>query len=100
MDVTNPCCFDQAVAASIEAIFILLSESNMTLLQDPIPLDKLHELLATPITWILGLILYLHCMTIGTPPEFIAETINLLKKSGANTAAPFRLRKQRNSQEN
>ena len=45
------------IAASIEAIFILLGESNTDLRQDPISWDKLHELLVTPINSILGLVL-------------------------------------------
>ena len=60
--------FKQAIATSIEAIFILLGESNTVLRQDPISWDKLHELLIAPINQILGLVLDLCRMTTGIPP--------------------------------
>ena len=60
-----------ATPRSIQAIFILLGESNMALHQDPISLDKLHKLLVTPVNRILGFVFDLHRMTLGTPPEFI-----------------------------
>ena len=45
LDVADTHRFEQAIAASIEAIFILLGESNMEFRQDPISWDKLHKLL-------------------------------------------------------
>ena len=42
LDVADPRRFEQAIAASIEAIFILLGESNTALRQDPISWEKLH----------------------------------------------------------
>ena len=40
--------------------------------------EKLYELLITPINCILGLILDLHCMTVGMLSELIAATVTLL----------------------
>jgi hypothetical protein len=71
--------FKQAIAANIEAIFILLGDSNTALLQDPISWDKLHELLVAPVNCILGLVLDLCCMTVGILPEFISSTVTLLR---------------------
>jgi hypothetical protein len=79
LDVADMRRFKQAIAASIEAIFMLLDESNMALHQDPISWDKLHKLLIAPVNRILGLVLDLCRMTIGTPPDFVASTINLLR---------------------
>jgi hypothetical protein len=79
--------FEQAIATSIEAIFILLGESNTALHQDPISWDKLHELLVAPVNRILGLVLNLRHMTIGTPPEFISAIINICR----TTWGPHRL---------
>jgi len=53
LDVTDPRHFEQAIAASIEAIFILLGASNTSLCQDPISWDKLHKLLAALVNRIL-----------------------------------------------
>jgi hypothetical protein len=58
---------------------VLLGESNTALRQDPISWDKLHELLIAPVNRILGLVLDLHRLTVGTPPVIIASTINLLR---------------------
>jgi hypothetical protein len=78
LDVANTSRFEQAIAASIEAIFILLGESNTALRQDPISWDKLHELLVAPTNRVLGLVLDLRRLTVGMPPEFISATIALL----------------------
>ena len=53
----------------------------MALRQDPISWDKLHELLVAPTNRILGLVLDLHSMTVGTPPEFISATIALISST-------------------
>jgi hypothetical protein len=79
LDVAKKRRFKQAIAASIKAIFMLLGESNTALRQDPISLDKLHKLLVAPVNRILGLILDLRQMTVGTLPDFIVSTINLLR---------------------
>jgi hypothetical protein len=79
LDVADKRRFEQAIAASVEAIFMLLGESNTALHQDPISWDKLHELLVAPVNQILGLILDLRRLTVGIPPDFIAGTIMLLK---------------------
>jgi hypothetical protein len=78
LNVADKCRFEQAIAASVEAIFMLRGKSNTALCQDPISWDKLHELLVTPVNWILGLVLNLRRMTVGTPPDFVMSTINLL----------------------
>jgi hypothetical protein len=57
LNVADKRRFEQAIAASIEAIFMFLGESNTALHQDPISWDKLHELLVALVNWILGLIL-------------------------------------------
>jgi hypothetical protein len=79
LDVANKHQVEQAIAASIEAIFMLLRESSTALHQDPISWDKLHKLLVAPVNRILGLVLDLHQMTVGIPPDFIASTITLLR---------------------
>ncbi len=55
LDVADIRRFKQAITSSIEAIFILLCESNTVLCQDPISWDKLHKILIAPVNRILGL---------------------------------------------
>ena len=59
LDVASTAQFEQAIASSIEAIFLLLGHSNIAHRQDPISWDKLHELLVAPVNRILGLTLNL-----------------------------------------
>ena len=97
MDVADSRRFEQAIAASIEVIFILLGASNTSLRQDPISWDKLHKLLVAPVNRILGLVLNLRWVTVGTPPEFVSATVSLLWTTGGPNAAPSVSKKPKNS---
>ena len=90
LDVADRRRFEQAIAASIEAIFMLLGEPDPARRQDPISWDKLHELLVAPVNRILGLILDLRRMTVGIPHEFIADTITLLQTTWGPHRRSFR----------
>ena len=70
---------EQAVAASIEAVFLLLGESNLDHRQDAISFDKLEEMVIGFANKILGQIINTRTMTVETPPEFVAETLLLLR---------------------
>ena len=70
---------EQAVAASIEAIFLLLGESDLDKRQDPISFDKMEEMVVSYSNKILGQIINTRQMEVETPPEFIAETLKLLR---------------------
>ena len=76
----NVLAIEQTVAASIEAMFILLGESALDKRQDPISWDKLEEL---PISWtnkILGEIINTRKLTVTAPPEYIAATARILER--------------------
>jgi hypothetical protein len=92
LDVADKRRFEQAIAASIEAIFMLLGESNTALRQDPISWDKLHELLVAPVNRILGLILDLRRLTVGIPPDFLSDTITLLKTTWGPHRRSFKVK--------
>ncbi|KAL3803843.1 hypothetical protein HJC23_004005 [Cyclotella cryptica] len=79
LDVADTCRLEQAIASSIEAIFLLLGDSDIARRQDPISWDKLHELHVAPVNRILGLTLNLRELTAGTPPDFVSATISLLR---------------------
>jgi hypothetical protein len=92
LDVANKCQFEQAIAASIKAIFMLLGESTTALHQDPISWDKLHELLVAPVNRILGLVLNLRRMTVSTPPDFVTSTITLLRTTWGPHGRSFKVK--------
>ena len=92
LDVAEISRFEQAIAASIEAIFILLGDSNTELRQDPISWDKLYELLVAPVNTILGLILNLRKLTAGTPRDFVSATISLLQTTWGPHRRSFKVK--------
>jgi hypothetical protein len=69
---------EQAVAAGIESIFILLGESNLRLRQDPISWDKLLEMIIHFRNKVLGLDIDTRKMTIGVPADYLVKVNKLL----------------------
>ena len=70
---------EQAIAASIEAIFILLGESDLVLRQDTVSFDKLED---TMVNWnnrILGRLINARSLTVATPSEYIRSTAELIR---------------------
>ena len=74
--------------ASIEAVFLLLGDSELDKRQDPISFDKLLEMIVAPIDRVLGHIINTHRMTVSTPDDFIKEVTHLLE----TTWGPHRFR--------
>ena len=68
----------QAIAAGIEAVFIILGDSALDCRQDPIAWDKLFEMVINYTNKILGLIVDTRKMTVSTPPEFVNKVVTLL----------------------
>jgi hypothetical protein len=69
---------EQAIAASIEAMFITLGESDLAARQDPVSWDKLVEMVISHFNKVLGLVINTRTMDVGPPPEFLARTIQLI----------------------
>ncbi len=90
-DIFDSYRIQQAVAASIEAIYILLGDSNLSKRQDPISFDKLEDMPVSFSSHILGQIVNTQRMDVETPPEFIADTIRLLQQSFSHHRKVFRL---------
>ncbi len=74
-DIFDSFCIQQAVVASIEAIYILLGESDLSKQQDPILFNKLKDMPLSYSSPILGQLVNTQRMDIKTPPEFIADMI-------------------------
>ena len=72
---------EQAAAASIEAIFIVLGKSELWLRQDPISFDKFEEL---PMAWlnrVIGVEIDTRRLAVRTPVEYVAATVVLLSST-------------------
>ena len=69
---------EQAIAASIEAMFITLGESDLTFRQDPISWDKLIDMIISHYNKVLGLEFNTRKMDVGPPADFVAGTLKLL----------------------
>ncbi|KAL7535992.1 hypothetical protein ACHAWF_006478, partial [Thalassiosira exigua] len=70
---------ERTIAASIEAIFILLGCSDLSKRQDPISFDKLVSMKISHINKILGQIINTRTLDVGVPDAYRARTINLLQ---------------------
>ena len=70
---------EQTIAAGIEAIFILLGQSDLSKRQDPISFEKMTDMVISYLNKLLGQILDTRRLDVGVPPTFIADTLRLLK---------------------
>ena len=87
-------CVEQACAASIEAMFITLGESDLTSRQDPVSWDKFTEMTINWTNRALGTDIDTRKMAVRTPVEYVSETVNMLKETwhkGKNTKQSFTL---------
>jgi len=84
--------FEQCVAASIEAIYILLGPSDLQRRQDPFSFDKLTDMTIGPVNRVLGNIVDTRRMTLSTPLEFIAEVQTSLTTTWGPHRKSFTLR--------
>ncbi|KAL7485022.1 hypothetical protein ACHAW6_010612, partial [Cyclotella cf. meneghiniana] len=75
LDIFDESRIQQAIAARIEAIFLLLGDSDHHWQQDPVSFDKIIELLVSYRNKILGNIIDTQELTAGTPCEFIVEVL-------------------------
>ena len=70
---------EQTVAAGIEAIFILLGESDLSQRQDPISFEKMEEMMVSYMNKMLGQVIHTRRLDVGVPPAYVAKTLKLLK---------------------
>jgi len=66
------------LAALIEAIFVNMGTPDTTVCQCPLALDKWLDLIVASRQRMLGLIVDTNSMTVGIPPDYVAEVLNLL----------------------
>ena len=80
---------ERAMAASIEAIFILLGDSDLLRRQDPVSFDKLIEMLVSHFNKILGHDIDTRRLTTGVPPAFVTEVLSMLDTTWGNQRKAF-----------
>ena len=68
----------QTIVTGIEAIFILLVQSDFYKHQDPISFRKMKEMMVSYLNKLLGKILDTHRLNVDVPPSFVAYTLQLL----------------------
>ena len=70
-----------ALAALIEAIFVVMGEPYTAIRQCPMALDKFVEMVAGPIQTMLGLVLDTSNLTVAIPGPYICKLQNLIKNT-------------------
>ena len=91
-DVCQKERLEQAAAASIEAIFIVLGHSDLAQRQDPVSWDKFLEMMVDWKNRALGTEIDTRKLASRTPVEYTEKTVSILKKtwhSGNNTRHTF-----------
>ena len=83
---------EQAMASSIEAIFVLLGESDLLRRQDPVSFDKLIEMMVGYKNRVLGHIIDTRRMTVGTPEPFLREVLQSLDTTWGPHRRMFQVR--------
>ncbi len=66
------------LAALIEAIFAIMGKPDTTVCQCPLAMDKWLELVVAPKQRILGRIIDTNNLTVGIPPDYVAEVLDLI----------------------
>jgi hypothetical protein len=66
------------LAVLIEAIIVIMGTPDTTVRQYPLALDKWLDLIVASRQRMLGLIVDTNSMTVGIPPDYVAEVLDLL----------------------
>jgi hypothetical protein len=67
-----------ALAALIEAIFVIMGMPDTTVRQCPLAMDKWLDLVVAPKQRMIGLVIDTNKLTVGIPPDYLAEVLDLL----------------------
>jgi hypothetical protein len=69
------------LAATIEAIFVVMGEPDVTARQCPLAMDKWLELVISPKQTMLGLIIDTNRLTVAIPTKYLQEVLDLLNST-------------------
>jgi hypothetical protein len=71
----------QVLAALIEAIFVIMGRPDTRVRQCPLAMDKWVELIVSPRQRMLGLIIDTNTLTVGIPPDYVKEVLDLINST-------------------
>ncbi len=77
----SKCHMKQVLAALIEAIFIIMGKPDTRVRQCPLALDKWAELIVIPRQRMLRLLIDTNTLTVGIPPDYIKEVLDLINST-------------------
>ena len=83
---------ERAIAASIDAIFILLGESDLKYRQDAVSFDKMAEMMVSYFNRVLGHMINTRSLDVGVPQSFIDDVITLLDTTWGEHRRRFQVR--------
>ena len=93
LDATAPAeRIEQAVAAGIEAVFILLGASDLSLRQDPLSWEKLRDFIISFRGKVLGVVVCTRSLSVSVPTAYLASTTTLLRDTWGGHRKSFLLR--------
>jgi hypothetical protein len=69
------------LAATIEAIFVVMGKTEVAVRQCPLAMDKWLELVIGPKQTMLGLIIDTNRLTVAIPPKYLQEVLELLNST-------------------
>ncbi len=69
------------LAATIEAIFIVMGKSDIAVRQCPLAMDKWLELVIGPSQTMMGLIIDTNRLTVAISPKYLQEVLELLNST-------------------
>jgi hypothetical protein len=69
------------LAATVEAIFVVMGEPDVVVRQCPLVMDKWLELVIGPKQTMLGLIIYTYRLTVAIPAKYLQEVLDPLNSS-------------------
>ncbi len=69
------------LAATIEAIFVVMGKPDIAVRQCPLVMDKWLELVISPKQTMLGLIINTNRLTVAIPPKYLQEVLDLLNST-------------------
>jgi hypothetical protein len=69
------------LAATIETVFVVMGEPDVTVRQCPLAMDKFLELVIGPKQTMLGLIINTNRLTVAIPPKYLQEVLELLSST-------------------
>jgi hypothetical protein len=86
------CHMELVLAALIDAIFVIMGKPDTTIRQCPLAMDKWLELVVASKQRMLGLTIDMNNLTVGIPPNYVAEVLDLINTTWHSHRPRFTIR--------